>query len=81
MKEISTFQTLRSCPHLLRFRARRGTQQSGDRGFTSAVTFKFLGKLETHPESSEKAEVVMYRLLLQRGQSGGFEHPVPPAWE
>lgn len=65
MEKISSFQTLRSCLHLLRFQARRGTQQSGERAFASAVGFKFLGQLDTCPESLEGAEVVIYRFYCE----------------
>ena len=77
MEEISTFQTLRSCLHLPRFQARRGTQQSGERAFASAVGFKFLGKLDTCPESLEGAEVVIYRLYCEEISAVALGMAVP----
>ena len=65
MEEISTFQTLRSCLHLLRFQARRGTQQSGERASPLLLVSSFWGNLTHVQHLFEGAEVVTYRFYCE----------------
>ena len=77
MEEISTFQTLRSCLHLLRFQARRGTQQSGERASPLLLVSSFWGNLTHVQNLFEGAEVVTYRFYCEEISAVALGMAVP----
>jgi len=77
VEEISTFQTLRSCLHLLRFQARRGTQQSGERASPLLLVSSFWGNLTHVQNLFEGAEVVTYRFYCEEISSVALGMAVP----